>query len=89
MVDAAEHAYQLAERWLGDQPVHVLLLHENDSAASFLPAALAGLRNRGWTLVSPDVAYAVPLAQPDTTFVGMGRVASLAHQAGARGAKGL
>ncbi len=85
VVDAAEHAHSLAEEWLGQQPVHVLLLHENDAAAAFLPSAIEGLRNAGWTIVGPDRAYAAPLRQPVTAFTGMGRVASLAQEAGARG----
>lgn len=87
VVDAAEHAYTLAGGWLPRQPVHVLLLHENDSAASFLPAAIAALRADGWTIVDPDHAYENALPQPRTSFTGMGRVASLAQEAGARGAE--
>ena len=88
VVDAAEHAYGLAEAHLTAQPVHVLLLHENDAAASFLGSAIDGLRAAGWRLVSPDEAYAAPLPPADvaTSFTGMGRVAALAWEAGARGA---
>jgi len=87
VLDAAEHAYGLAGSWLMRQPVHVLLLHENDSAASFLPAAIKALRANGWTIVEPDLAYENTLPQPRTSFTGMGRVASLAQEAGARGAE--
>ena len=86
IVDAAEHAASLAEAWLDNQPVHTLLLHENDTAASFLPAAIEGLRGAGWTIVAPDEAYAHTLPRPAVTtgFTGMGRVAALAWEKGAR-----
>ena len=89
VVDAAEHAHDLAGEWLGEQPVHVLLLHENDAAASFVGEAIRGLRAAGWTIVPPDEAYADPLPQAavTTSFTGIGRVASLSWEAGARGAK--
>ena len=87
VVDAAAHAYALAEKWIGKQPVHVLLLHENDSAGVFLPSAIEGLRKAGWRIVGPDEAYLTPLKQPITSFTGMGRIASLAQEAGARGAE--
>lgn len=88
IVDAAEHAALMAESWLDGQPVHTLLLHENDAAANFLPAAIEGLREAGWTIVTPDEAYARPLPRPAVTtgFTGMGRVAALAWEKGARGA---
>lgn len=87
IVDAAEHAASLADSWLDNQPVHTLLLHENDAAASFLPAAIKALRGAGWTIVTPDEAYARPLPRPAVTtgFTGMGRVAALAWERGARG----
>ncbi|AKM06772.1 polysaccharide deacetylase [Pelagerythrobacter marensis] len=87
IVDAAEHAHGLAAAWLPQQPVHTLLLHENDAAAAFLPAAIAALRDKGWTIVSPDAAYNDPLPDSDSGFTGMGRVATLALGAGARGAE--
>lgn len=87
VVDAAEHAHGLAASTLDTQPVHVLLLHENDAAASFIGAGLAALREAGWVIVSPDEAYADPLPTPDVSvgFTGMGRVAALAWESGARG----
>ena len=87
VADAAEHAYGLAEARLGAQPVHVLLLHENDAAAAFIGAGIAALREAGWTVVTPDEAYAEPLRRPDVTtgFTGAGRVAALSWEAGARG----
>ena len=75
---------RIATQALGRSPVHVLLLHENDLAALYLGDLVRALRADGWTVVSPDVAYADPIAArlPDTTFQGQGRVAALAHDAG-------
>jgi len=88
VVDAAEHYAELSDEWLGRQPAHVLLLHENDPAALFIADAVAGLRDAGWTIISPDEAYADPIAEqlPETLFAGMGRVSALAYDKGARGA---
>ncbi|MEE4211759.1 MAG: polysaccharide deacetylase family protein [Parvularcula sp.] len=88
IVEAAEHYDRMALRTLGRRPVQMLLLHENDPAAAFIADAVKALRDEGWTIVSPDEAYADPLAQtmPQTTFSGMGRIAALAFDQGARGA---
>lgn len=89
VVEAAEHYAGMSEEWLGRQPAHVLLLHENDAAALFVTDAVSALREAGWTIVSPDVAFADPIAEelPETTFSGMGRVAALAYDKGGRGAE--
>lgn len=91
VVDAAEHYASLSEEWLDRQPDHVLLLHENDLAAAFIGDAVAALRAAGWEIISPDVAFADPIARtlPETTFSGMGRVAALAFDRGAQGASVL
>ena len=87
VVDAAEHYAAMAEETLGRQPAHVLLLHENDAAAAFIGDAVSALRAAGWEIISPDEAYADPIAEqePQTTFSGMGRIAALAYDGGARG----
>lgn len=65
-------------------PVHVLLLHENDIAALFIDDLIAALRTDGWEIVSPDVAYADPIAaiEPQTLMTRQGHVAALAIEAG-------
>lgn len=75
----------LANQWLGRSPVHVLLLHENDIAAVFIDDLVVALRDAGWEIVSPDVAYDDPIArrEPKTLLTGQGRVAALAIDAGA------
>ncbi|WP_338504825.1 polysaccharide deacetylase family protein [Sphingomonas kaistensis] len=61
MVGAADYNDALARRVLGRSPAHVLLLHETDLAALFIPDLVKGLRKAGWTIVTADEAYADPL----------------------------
>lgn len=61
-VEAAEFYDGLARRTLGRSPAHVLLLHENDLAALFLPDLLATLRRAGWQIVTADEAFRDPIA---------------------------
>lgn len=86
VVDAANHYDGLALRVLGRRPAQVLLLHENDLAASFTVPMVAALRADGWTIIDPDEAFADPIADelPETLFSGMGRIAALAADAGLR-----
>lgn len=88
VVDAAEHYHQMALNLFETPPAQVLLLHENDLAASFTIPMVKGLREAGWTIIDPDEAYADPIATtlPQTLFSGMGRIAALARDAGTVGA---
>ncbi len=81
LVEPAAFADRLALETLGRSPAHMLLLHETDLAAMFVDDAVAALRRAGWETVSADEAYADPIAreEPDTLFLGAGRVAALAH----------
>lgn len=63
MVEAAEFNDDLAKRTLGRSPAHVMLLHETDLAARFIPDLVAGLRKLGWTIITVDEAYADPIAR--------------------------
>ncbi len=84
VVDAAAHYDDLALRVLDRRPVQVLLLHENDLAASFTTEMVDGLREDGWEIVNPDIAFADPIAAqlPTTLFSGMGRISALAADRG-------
>lgn len=75
---------RIARQALGRSPAHVLLLHENDLAALFARDLIAALKSRGWTIVSPDEAFADPIAaeEPDTIHLGRGRVSALAAARG-------
>ena len=76
---------------IGRSPRHVLLLHENDLAALYIVDLVAALREEGWEIIPALDAYADPIAEeePDTVFLGQGRVAALAHARGVRSAPDL
>ena len=85
LLGAVEFYDAIAVDTLGRSPRHVLLLHENDLAALFIGDLVKSLREDGWTIISAAQAYQDPMAdqQPETLFLGQGRVAGLAHDAGA------
>jgi peptidoglycan/xylan/chitin deacetylase (PgdA/CDA1 family) len=85
MIASADFYDRLAVAHLGRSPRHVLLLHENDLAALFIEDLVAALRADGWSIITADAAYADQIAQqtPRTMLLGQGRVAALAHDAGA------
>ena len=80
MLHAVDTYDGLAREALGRSPAHVLLAHENDLQALFVGDLVKALRERGWTIVTPDEAFADPIARevPDTLHNGNGRVAALA-----------
>jgi peptidoglycan/xylan/chitin deacetylase (PgdA/CDA1 family) len=69
---------------LGRSPKHVLLLHENDLAALFLGDLIQLLKDKGWKIISPEEAYADPIAKeaPDVLFHNQGRVGAIAFAKG-------
>jgi peptidoglycan/xylan/chitin deacetylase (PgdA/CDA1 family) len=81
---SAEFYDSMARRTLGRSPHHVLLLHENDLAAMFIGDLVTELRNRGFRIIPASLAFSDPIAErePDTLFLGQGRIAALAHEAG-------
>jgi peptidoglycan/xylan/chitin deacetylase (PgdA/CDA1 family) len=84
VVETAEFADRLAVRTLGRRPVQVVLMHETDLEAMFLPDAIAALRRRGWRIATMDQAYRDPIARitPDARYLGGGRLAAIANAAG-------
>lgn len=84
IVSTADFNDQVARETLGRSPAHVLLLHETDLNALFIVDLVEGLRADGWTIVTMDEAYADPIAQiePDTLYLGGGRIAALAAAGG-------
>lgn len=74
----------IAKQTIGRSPRHVLLLHENDLAALFLGELIETLKNNGWKIISPDVAFKDPIATqiPDVLFNGQGRIGALAFEKG-------
>jgi peptidoglycan-N-acetylglucosamine deacetylase len=77
----------VARKTLGRSPRHVLLLHENDLAALFIGDLVARLRREGWEIISPEEAFADPIAavEPGTLRLGQGRVIAMAIEAGYQG----
>lgn len=77
---------QIALKYLGRSPHHVLLLHENDLAAMFIDDLAEELKQTGWKFVSPAAAYSDPIAStiPDVLFNGQGRIAAIANSLGAK-----
>ena len=84
LVAAVDFYDGIAVEHLGRSPRHVLLLHENDLAALFVDDLARALKADGWTLVSGPAAYEDPIAdiEPDTVFLGQGRVAAMAEVTG-------
>jgi peptidoglycan/xylan/chitin deacetylase (PgdA/CDA1 family) len=84
LMKAIEFYDAIAVKALNRSPRHVLLLHENDLAALYIGDLAAELRKRGWTIATPEAAYADPIAhvEPDTLFLNQGRVAAIAHTKG-------
>lgn len=72
---------EVAKQHIGRSPKHVLLLHENDLSALFLGDLISFLKNQGWKIISPRIAYedAIAIEIPDVLFNGQGRVAAIAR----------
>jgi len=84
IVQTADFSDRVARETLGRSPAHVLLLHETDLNALFIVDLVEGLRAAGWTIIPIDEAFRDPIArmEPDTLYLGGGRVAALANVAG-------
>lgn len=61
MVQAADFSDAVMRKAVGRSPAHMLLLHETDLAARYLPAMVAALRKDGWEIIDADTAYADPI----------------------------
>ena len=84
IVRSTEFYDAMAQETLGRSPHHVLLLHENDVAALFVDDLVERLREHGFRIIPATVAFEDPIStrEPDTLFLGQGRIAALAHEAG-------
>jgi peptidoglycan/xylan/chitin deacetylase (PgdA/CDA1 family) len=63
MVGAADFADGLARKTWHRQPAQVIVLHETDIAALYIPDLVAALRKDGWRIVTADEAYADPISK--------------------------
>jgi peptidoglycan-N-acetylglucosamine deacetylase len=81
-VSGAEYADTLAREALGRSPAHVMLMHETDIAALFLPDMVAELRRQGWTVITADEAYRDRLssAQPDVPVARGDLISAMARE---------
>lgn len=61
-------------------PKHVLLLHENDSAAICLNSLMRSIRDNNWHIIGIEDAYSDPISleQPDVLQNNQGRIVSIA-----------
>lgn len=66
--DAADFYDALAIKATGRSPAHVMLMHETDLAARFLPDLIAELKRRGWRFVTADTAFADPIGKEAATI---------------------
>jgi peptidoglycan/xylan/chitin deacetylase (PgdA/CDA1 family) len=89
ILKSTEYYDALAQETLGRSPQHVLLLHENDLAALFIGDLVAALQRNGFQIIPATEAFSDPIAarEPDTLYLGQGRIAALAHEAGADGSR--
>ncbi|MES1157287.1 MAG: polysaccharide deacetylase family protein [Alphaproteobacteria bacterium] len=80
-VTGADYADRMSRATLGRSAKQVMLMHENDIEALYLPDLIRALRRDGWTIISPTEAYADPIASelPDTLDLSSGRIAALMH----------
>ena len=84
IVSSTEFYDSMAQETIGRSPHHVLLLHENDLAALCVGDLVAELRDQGFRIIPADAAFTDPISErePDTLYLGQGRIAALAHEAG-------
>ena len=84
IVTSTEFYDAMARKTLDRSPHHVLLLHENDLAALFVGDLVRELKKRGFRIIPATEAFRDPIAarEPDTLYLGQGRIAALAHEAG-------
>jgi peptidoglycan/xylan/chitin deacetylase (PgdA/CDA1 family) len=87
IVDRANYYDDLARKYVGRSPKHVLLLHVNAINAAWLPDVIKGLKARGWSIIDSSDAFADPMYRAATPALPAGEsiVWSIAKVAGATG----
>ncbi len=86
--DEADFYDDISLKALGRSVKHVLLLHETDLNALCIGEVILELRRRGWNIISPDEAYADPIAMREPSVhvrLNQGRVVALAEERGYKG----
>jgi peptidoglycan/xylan/chitin deacetylase (PgdA/CDA1 family) len=85
MMESIEYYDEMAQRYLGRSPKHVLLLHETDISALYVGDLVEELRRKGWKIISPEEAYTDDIAQyqPKRVFpYNPGRIGEIAKDKG-------
>jgi hypothetical protein len=84
VVGSADFSDALARKALGRSPIQVILMHETDIEAMFLPDAIRALKADGWEIVSADAAFADPIAreEPNSVRTSQGQIAAMADARG-------
>lgn len=62
IIQGIEYYDEMAIKYLGRSPKHVLLLHEMDVTALFIGDLVDELRSKGWKIISSEDAYTDPIA---------------------------
>jgi len=90
MIESIEYYDDMAIKYLGHSPKHVLLLHEMDISALFIGDLVNALRRKGWKTISMKQAYQDNLAKFNVDKIfkfNPGRVGEVARIGGQK--KGL
>lgn len=84
MWHAVEFYENVAQQFFPHPVKHTLLLHDNDVTALFIKDLVELLREKGWTIISPENAYNDPLLHtaPDVLLNNQGRVMAIAKSKG-------
>ncbi len=87
MWNAVEFYESVAQQFFPHPVKHTLLLHDNDVTAMFIKDLVELLREKGWTIISPEEAYTDPLLSiaPDVLLNNQGRIMAIAKAKGYRG----
>jgi peptidoglycan-N-acetylglucosamine deacetylase len=85
--NAVEFYDGLAKTYITRPVKHTLLLHDNDVTTMFIKDLVDLLRNKGWTIISPEDVYTENLVNNsiDELFNNQGRVMAIAKSNGYRG----
>ena len=85
MMESIEYYDEMAQRYLGRSPKHVLLLHETDISALYVGNLVDELRTRGWKIISPEEAYTDEISKYQSKRVfpyNPGRIGEIAKDKG-------
>lgn len=85
IIQGAQYYDELAVKYLGHSPKHVILLHEMDITALFVGDLADAFRENGWQVISPEKAYQDPIASYQTERImkyNPGRIGEIAKDKG-------